>query len=145
MAQELRDSRLDDHNLHDSSIPDLMRQLAQETTTLMRQELDLAKAEMTQKGKEAGMGIGMFGGAGIIALASFGALTACFIAALALALPVWLSALIVAAVYAAVAGIVALVGKTRLSHGMPPKPDQTIETVKEDVQWAKAQAKSGRS
>lgn len=73
------------HNLngdHDKSIPELMRALADETTTLVKQELDLAKAEMTQKGKEAGVGIGMFGAAGIVALFALGALTACFIAVL---------------------------------------------------------------
>ncbi|HZT95749.1 MAG TPA: phage holin family protein [Chloroflexota bacterium] len=144
MAQRV-ETRPMDNNLHDKSIPELMRQLADETTTLVKQELDLAKAEMTQKGKEAGLGIGMFGAAGIIGLFALGALTACFIAALSLAMQVWLAALIVAVVYAAIAGAVALVGKQRLKEGMPPKPDQTIETVKEDVQWAKTQAKSGRT
>src|SRR5438105_667818 len=134
MAQRLETRPLDDNNLHDKSIPELMRQLADETTTLVKQELDLAKAEVTQKGKEAGLGIGMFGAAGIIALFAVGALTACFIAALALAMQVWLAALIVAVVYGAIAGVIALVGKARLKRGMPPKPDQTMETLKEDVQ-----------
>jgi uncharacterized membrane protein YqjE len=134
-----------DGNEHDKSIPELLRALAEETGTLVKQELDLARAEMTEKGKEAGLGIGMFGAAGIIALLALGALTACFIAALGLALKVWLAALIVAVVYAVIAGAVALIGKERLRSGMPPKPDQTIETVKEDVTWAKTQAKSGRA
>ena len=130
---------------HDKSIPELMRELADETTTLVKQELDLAKAEMTQKGKEAGLGIGMFGAAGIIALFALGALTACFIAALALGMQVWIAALIVAVVYAIIAGVVVLVGKERLKQATPPQPEQTIKTVKEDVQWAKTQAKSGRT
>jgi len=144
MAQNVVSNSSLNGDSHDKSIPELMRELTDETTTLFRQELDLAKAEMTQKGKEAGLGIGMFGAAGIIALFALGALTACFIAALASTMPVWLAALIVTAVYAVIAGIVALIGKQRLKQATPPKPDQTIQTVKEDVQWAKTQAKSGR-
>jgi uncharacterized membrane protein len=131
--------------MHHKSIPQLMRELAEETATLVRQEVDLAKAEVTQKAKEAGAGIRMFAAAGLIALFALGALTACFIAALALAMQVWLAALIVTVVYLAIAGVLALLGKSRLQRGMPPKPDQTIETVKEDVQWVKTRAKSGRT
>lgn len=145
MTQGVDTRPLDDHELHEKSIPELMRQLAEETTTLVRQELDLAKAEMTQKGKDAGVGIGMFGAAGIVGLFALGALTCCFIALLSLVMQVWIAALIVAVVYGAIAGVVALVGKERLKQGMPPKPDETITTVKEDVQWAKTQAKSGRT
>ncbi len=145
MAQRLDGRPVPATDPHDKSIPELLRELADETTTLVRQELDLAKAEMAQKGKEAGLGIGMFGAAGIVALFALGCFTACLIAAIGMAVQVWLAALIVGVVYLAIAGVVALVGKTRLQEGMPPKPDQTIQTVKEDVQWAKTQAKSART
>ncbi len=141
---ETRATNGQDPELKDRPIGELMRELAEETTTLVRQELDLAKAEMTQKGKEAGLGIGMFGAAGIIGLFALGALTACFIAALALTMDVWLAALIVAVAYAVIAGVVALVAKARLKQATPPTPEQTVETVKEDVEWVKTQAKSGR-
>jgi hypothetical protein len=131
--------------MHDRSIAELLKQLSEETTTLVRQELDLAKAEMAEKGKQAGLGAGMFGAAGAIGLLALGALTACFIAALATGMALWLSALIVTAVYAAVAGVLALVGKARLKQSTPPVPDQTQESVKEDVAWAKTRARSART
>ena len=122
-----------------------MCELADETTTLVRQELDLAKVEMTQKAKELGIGAGMFAGAAVIGLCALGALTTCFIAALALAMPVWLAALLVAVAFGLLAGIAFLVARDRVKQATPPKPEQTIETIKEDVTWAKTQAKSGRT
>jgi uncharacterized membrane protein YqjE len=124
-------------DLRERPIGELLKQLSQETTTLVRKELDLAKAEMAQKGKQAGLGAGMFGGAGIVGLLALGALTACLILALTPAMKDWLAALIVAVVYAAIAGILALVGRSRVREATPPVPEQTVETVKEDVQWAK--------
>lgn len=131
-------------HLRDRSIPDLTRQLADETATLVRQEIDLAKVELTEKAKQVGMGAGMFGGAAIFAVLAAGALTACAIAAIAMAVQVWLAALIVGAGYLAIAGVLALMGKSRMQRGLPPKPDQTIETVKDDVEWAKAQASASK-
>jgi Putative Actinobacterial Holin-X, holin superfamily III len=128
----------------DRSIPDLVRELAQETSTLVRQELQLARAEITAGAKRTGIGIGEIGGAAILGLLALGALTAAAIAALALALPVWLAALVVAAVEGAGAAVLGLRGKTHVAAGMPPKPEQTIETVKEDVEWAKTRISSGR-
>ena len=122
----------------DQPLPELLKQLAEQTQTLVRQELALAKAEMTQKGKQAGLGAGLVGGASIIALGAFGALTACLIALLATALNhVWLAALIVAIVYGAVAAVLAKRGKEEIQEAAPPAPEQTIETLKEDAQWAK--------
>ncbi len=131
-------------NARDQSIPDLMRQLASETSTLVRQELDLAKAEMTQKGKQAGVGVGLFGGAAVVALLAMGAFTACLIALLSLAMRVWVAALIVTVVYLVIAAALASAGRTRLKQGLPPKPEQTVDSVKEDVEWTRIQAKSGR-
>jgi len=135
----------DSSAMRDRSIAELLKQLSEETSTLVRQELDLAKAEMAAKGKQAGLGAGMFGGAGLFGLLALGALTACLIAALATGMPLWLSALIVTAVYAAVAGVLALVGRARLKQSTPPMPEQTQESVKEDVAWAKTRARSART
>ena len=129
--------------LKERSIGELLTQLSQETTTLVRQELELAKAELTEKGKEAGKGAGMFGGAGLLGLLAAGALTACFIAALDTAMPLWLAALIVAVVYGAIAGVLALQGRDRVKRATPPVPEQTIDSTKEDVAWAKTRARSG--
>jgi VIT1/CCC1 family predicted Fe2+/Mn2+ transporter len=123
-------------------IGELMKQLAEETSTLVRQELALAKAELTQKGKQAGLGVGMFGGAGLAGVLVLQTLTALMIITLALVLPAWLSALIVTVLWALVAGALALQGRARLKRATPPVPQQAVETVKEDVEWAKTQIKS---
>jgi len=132
-------------DLRDRSLPDLLRQLSQETTQLVHQELELAKAELQQKGKQAGAGAGMFGGAGALGLAALGALTACFILALNAIMPAWLAALIVAVVYGIIAFVLVKQGQARLKQATPPVPEQTIETVKEDVEWAKTQMRSDRT
>jgi len=118
-------------------IGELVKQLAQETSTLVRQELQLARAELTQQGKRAGIGVGELGGAGLVGLYALGALTACFIAALAIVLPVWAAALIVAAVYGAIAGVLALVGRRELQQNLPPKTPRTERTIQEDIEWVK--------
>jgi uncharacterized membrane protein YqjE len=130
--------------LSDRSIAELFKRLSDQTTTLARQEVDLAKAELAAKGKQAGLGAGMFGGATIFGLYALGSLTACVILALATAMSGWLAALIVAAVYGVIAGGLALAGKSKVEKSVPPVPEQTIETVKEDVELTKARAKEGR-
>jgi uncharacterized membrane protein YqjE len=137
----------DDHSqaaLGELSVPELMRQLSDQTATLVRQELELAKAELAVKGKRAGIGAGMFGAAGVFGLYALGALTATVILALSLAMKGWLAALIVTIVYGAIAGVLALAGKSNVSKGVPPVPEQTVETVREDVEVAKQRAKEGR-
>ena len=131
-------------DLRERPVGELLKQLAEETSTLVRKELDLAKAELKQQGKEAGIGIGMFGGAGIAGLLALGSLTAFVIALLATGMKVWVAALIVTAVWAAVAGVLALVGRNKVQQATPPA-EQTVETIKEDVQWAKTQRPSGRT
>jgi uncharacterized membrane protein YqjE len=133
-----------DNPLRDASIGDLMKQLAADTAQLVRQEIELAKAETAEKGRKAGPGLGMFGGAGLLALLAAGTFTATVIAAIAEATPVWLAAAIVTVVYLAIAGILAIVGRDKVKEALPPVPEQTIETVKEDVAWAKTQMKSAR-
>ena len=128
----------------DRPIGELLKQLSQETTTLVRQEIDLAKAEMSEKGKRAGLGAGMFGGAGVAGLLALVALTIAAIAALDTGMPTWLAAVIVAVVWGAIAGLLALQGRQKVKAATPPAPEQAIESTKEDVQWAKTRATSAR-
>ena len=128
--------------LREQSIAALVKDLANETSTLVRQEIDLAKAEMAERARLAGKGAGMLAGGAVVALLALGALTACLIAALDLAMPTWLAALIVTVVYAAIAGALAQVGRKQVQEATPPVPEETIESVKEDVQWAKTRTRS---
>jgi hypothetical protein len=137
------DQRVDE--LRDRPVGELLRQLANETTTLVRQELELAKAEMREKARKAGAGFGMWGAAGATGLLALGSLTAFLILALDGAMPNWLAALIVGLVYAAVAGFLYVRGKRRVEEAGSPVPEQTLETVKEDVQWAKHPTTSART
>jgi uncharacterized membrane protein YqjE len=132
-------------DLRDRPVGELLKQLAGETTTLVRQELELAKAEMREKAGAAGPGFGMWGAAGVTGLLALGALTAFLILALDSALPNWLAALIVALAYAAIAGLLYLRGKQRVQEAGSPMPEQTIETIKEDVQWAKHPTTSAKT
>jgi hypothetical protein len=129
-------------DLRERPIGELLKQLSEETTRLVHQELELAKAELAQKGRQAGLGAGLFGTAGVIGLLAAAALTACFILALDAVMPAWLAALIVAVVYGAGAAVLALRGRDRVKQAVPPVPEQTIETVKEDMEWAKTQMPS---
>jgi hypothetical protein len=128
---------ISDDQPENKSLPQLVKDLAQETRTLFRQEIDLAKAELTQKAKRAGVGAGMFGAAAVVGLGAFGALTACLILALAIVLPASIAALIVMVVYLVIAGALALRGQEQVKEAAPPIPEQTVETVKEDVEWLK--------
>jgi putative superfamily III holin-X len=132
-------------DLRDRPIGDLVKQLAGQTSTLVRQEIDLAKAEMSQKASIAGKGAGLLGGAAVVGLLAAGALTACVILALSEVIPDWLAALIVAVVLGAIAAVLALQGRNRIRAATPPVPEQTVETVKEDVEWAKTQRPSART
>ena len=133
-----------DRDLRERSIGDLTKQLSSDISLLVRQELELARAEMTQKGKRIGFGAGLFGAASLVAVGAFGALTAFLVLVLATALDAWLAALIVTLVYGAAAGLLALGGRRQVQAAGKPVPEQAVESVKEDVQWAKTQAKSGR-
>jgi uncharacterized membrane protein YqjE len=124
------------------SIGELVKELATETSTLVRQELDLAKAEMADRGKRAGKGAGMLGAGAVVGLLALGALTACVIAALDKAMATWLAALIVTVVYLAIAGALFMNGRKQIREAAPPVPEQTIDSVKEDVQWAKTRTRS---
>src|SRR3954471_14653666 len=122
-------------------IGELVKDLAGQTSTLVRQEIQLAQAELASKGKLAGRGAGMLAGAAVAALLALGALTACLIAALDTALPLWLAALIVMLLWGVIGAVLAARGRKELTQATPPVP-QTVETVKEDIQWAKTQTGS---
>jgi type IV secretory pathway TrbD component len=133
-AQELRGLPLNE----------LVRMLLEDIRTLLRKEVELAKAEMAQKAQRLAVGAGMLAGAAVAGVMALGALTACLIAALALVLPVWAAALIVGGMWILVAVTLALVGKRQVARATPPGPEQTVETLKEDVRWAKIRLRSGR-
>jgi uncharacterized membrane protein YqjE len=138
-------SEPDSPDLRDQPVSELLKRLAHETTMLIRQELDLAKAEMREKMAKAGAGAGMWGGAGVAGLLALGSLTAFLILALDGAMPNWLAALIVGLIYAAIAGLLYLSGKRRVEDVGSPIPEQTVETVKEDMQWAKHPTTSAKT
>jgi hypothetical protein len=120
-----------------ASTPELVTQLSQEVSRLVRDELQLAKLEVSGKAKKAGVGIGMFGAAGVIALYGVGTLIATAVLALALVLDAWLAALIVAVVLLAVAGIAAMLGRSSVREAAPPLPAEAIASTKRDVEAAK--------
>ncbi|MGK5679721.1 phage holin family protein [Actinoplanes sp. URMC 104] len=122
----------------------LVSQLSEQVSTLVRDELTLAKLEMVEKGKKAGAGAGLLGGAGVIALYGLGALFVTIGALLALVMPVWAAALIVTVVLFAVAGIAALIGKKQVKQAVPPEPIEAMESGKRDVQAVKSAIQEGR-
>jgi Putative Actinobacterial Holin-X, holin superfamily III len=129
------------HSADERSLAELTKELSTQATTLARKEVELAKVEMSLKAKRLGLGAGAFGAAGLIGVLALGALTAAAILALAEAVDTWLAALIVAVVYAAVAGALALIGRGRVQAGTPPLPERAIDSSKQDVEAAKRSAK----
>jgi hypothetical protein len=130
--------------LRDRSSAELLKEFSDQATTLLRKEIALAKAEVTEKGRHAAAGAGMFGGTGVLGFYALGALTACAILALATAMAAWLAALIVAVVYGAIAGLLALRGKAQVQRASPPVPEQAVESTKEDLEWVRDRAKAAR-
>jgi Putative Actinobacterial Holin-X, holin superfamily III len=126
----------------DVSTRDLVQDLSRQTSTLIRQEMRLAQAELTEKGRHAGKGAGMFGGAGLVALYGVGALIAAAILGLATVIEPWIAAAAVGVLLLVVAGILALTGKKELDEMGPPKPEQTIDSVQRDVETVKERARS---
>lgn len=126
--------------LSDRSVGDLVQRLSQQTATLVRQEMRLAQVELQEKGKRAGVGAGMFGGAGLVALYGVGAVVAAVIMLLATAIEPWISALIVGVVLLAAAGLLALLGRRQVDQATPPKPERAIESVQDDLEYVKERA-----
>ena len=130
--------------LRERPIAEVAKALTSDVSLLVRQEIELAKAEMAEKGRTAAPGLGMFGGAGIVALCAAGALTAFLVLVFSLFLAEWTAALIVGATLAAVAYVLVRQGKERVADAGNPFPEQTIDTVKEDVEWVKTRASYAR-
>jgi hypothetical protein len=126
----------------DKPLGELVQDLSRQTSTLIRQEMRLAQAELTEKGRHASKGAGMFGSAGIIALYGVGALIAAAILGLATVLEPWIAAAAVGAGLLLIGGILALTGKKEIEEATPPKPEQAIESVQRDVETVKARARS---
>ena len=121
---------------------ELVQDLSRQTSTLIRQEMRLAQAELAEKGKHGAKGAGMFGGAAGVALYGVGALVAAAILGLATVLEPWIAAAIIGVVLLAVAGILALTGKKEFEEAGPPKPELALESMQRDVETVKARAKS---
>jgi Putative Actinobacterial Holin-X, holin superfamily III len=130
------------HDKRAESTAELVKELSREVSQLVREEIALAKAEMTHKGRKAGIGAGMLSGAAVLGLAAVGGSMATLILLLDLVMPAWLAALIATVAYGAAAAALGMRGKERITDAAPPAPEQTIESVKEDVQWAKSHATS---
>jgi MFS family permease len=130
------DSSSSSNDLRERPIGELVKDLSSQTSTLVRKEIELARAELQQKGKVAGKGAGMLAGAAVAGPLALGAITAALIALLDKAMATWVAALIVMALWAIVALVLAKSGQKALQSATPPAP-QTVETVKEDIQWAK--------
>jgi membrane protein len=126
----------------DKPLGELVQDLSRQTSTLIRQEMRLAQTELTEKGRHAGKGAGMFGGAGLVALYGVGALIAAAILGLATVLEPWIAAAAIGAGLLLVAGILALSGKKELEEAGPPKPEQAIDSVQLDIETVKARARS---
>jgi uncharacterized membrane protein YqjE len=122
----------------DRSVGELVNQLSEQTSSLIRQELRLAQTELQEKGKRMGIGAGMFGGAGLVALYGVGALVAAAIIGIGTLLEPWIAAVVVGVVLLAVAGVLALTGRKQVERGTPPLPQQAIESAKRDVDEVKA-------
>ena len=121
---------------------ELVQDLSRQTSTLIRQEMRLAQAELAEKGKHAGKGAGMFGGAGLVALYGVGALIAAAILGLATVLEPWIAATAIGVALLVIAGILALTGKKELEEAGPPKPEQALDSVQRDIETVKASARS---
>lgn len=130
--------------MRERPIGDLLGSFAHETTTLMSQEIELARAEIGVQVKRAGTGAGLFGAAAALGLLGLGALTACAIVALALVMDTWLAALIVGAALLVVAGVVALIGRSRVRQVAPPVPERALRSVREDIDAVQSGVRSGR-
>jgi uncharacterized membrane protein YqjE len=131
--------RTEEHS--DTPVGELVQQLSQQTATLVRQEMRLAQVELQEKGKRAGLGAGMFGGAGLVALYGAGALIAAIVLLMATALEPWVAALIVGVVLLAAAGLLALLGKKQVDQATPPKPERAMESVQRDLEVVKERAR----
>ena len=125
------------HQGDDPTLGALVHQLTQQVPELIRSEIRLAQAEVAEKGKRAGVGIGMFSVAGLLAFFALATLITTAILALALVVDAWLAALVVAIVLLAAAAVAGLLGKSKVASAGPPKPERAMEGVREDIATVK--------
>ncbi|MGL6278970.1 MAG: phage holin family protein [Gaiella sp.] len=135
---------MDANELRERPIGEVAGELTRDLSTLARKELELAKAELREKGRQARGGMVLLAAAAASALAMVGALTAAMVLGLAVVLDGWLAALVTAVVLAGVTGALWLVGRERIEEVGSPLPEETIETIKEDAEWVTTRARSGR-
>ncbi len=128
-----------DVNGSDPTLGAIVNQLTTQVPELIRSEIRLAQAEVTEKGKRVGIGVGMFSGAGLMALYGFGTLLATIILALSLLMDPWIAALIVTVVLFIIAGVLALLGKNKVQEATPLAPERAVTGVKEDIATVKGQ------
>jgi hypothetical protein len=138
------DTRVQSNGQSERTTAELVRDLSTDLSTLVHEEIELATAELSAKGKRLGLGAGTFGAAGVLLLLALGSFTAAAVAGLALVTSVWLAALVVGAALTVMAGVMALVAKADLRRGSPPVPQEALASTKEDVQWLKAQTQSAK-
>ena len=129
----------------EASTAQLVSQMTEQVSTLVRDELALARVEMVEKGKRAGKGAGLLGGAGVLAMYGVGALLVTIGAALATVWPAWLAALVVTVVVFAIAGVAALLGKKQVQRAVPPAPMAAVDSAKRDVDAVRSAVRDGRN
>jgi Flp pilus assembly protein TadB len=140
MADVVRDPA---RPVREQSTAELVQRATEQLSRLVRDELALARIELAEKGRHAGIGVGLFGGAGVMALCGLGVLVAAAVLALTLVIPAWAAALVVAGALFIVAGLLALVGKRQVSRAVPPMPSAAADSVRADVRTV-ASAVRGR-
>ena len=135
-----RSSTIQLGNDQEHSSGNLVKMMSEQVSVLIRDEMKLARLEMTSKGKQAALGAGMFGASGVVAIYGVGCLLACAIIAISGVVAAWLAALIVGAALLAAAGCAALLGRRRLQKAAPPVPEQAVADVKADIEEIKERA-----
>jgi uncharacterized membrane protein YqjE len=128
----------------DQSVAELIERLSEQTARLVRDEIRLARFELQQKGKRAGIGAGMFGVGGLLGLYAGGAIVAGLVLLLAMAVQAWVAALIVGVILLVIAGVLGLIGKKQVQHATPPVPEEAMQSVRQDVDTVKEAAKRKR-
>jgi hypothetical protein len=129
-------------DLREQSLGELVKDLSEEASLLVRQEVALAKLEMSEKARVAARGSALMGGGGMLAYLGLGALTAAAILGLSEVFLPWLAALIVGGVYLVIALILFLTGRASLRKAGPPLPEETVETIREDAEWIRRRSRS---
>lgn len=141
----MTDTRMRLDGSAEASTADLVSRMSEQVSTLVREELALARTEMVEKGKRAGTGAGLLGAAGVLALYGVSALLLTIGALLALVWPAWVAALVVTVAVLAVAGVAALMGKKQVEQAVPPAPTAAVDSAKRDVDTVKAAVRDGRA